>query len=594
MHDWPEFPLESFIDPKRSICYGIVQPGKPLECGVPIVRVNNFKEGRIDTRDALTISPEIERKYGRSRLRGGELLLTLVGTMGLSAIVPIKLRGWNVARAVGVVPLKENVDKRWINFVIRSQPSQNFIQTHANTTVQATFNLRDLARLPIPMPPDDVRRPASELLSALDDKIDLNRRMNETLESMARAVFKDWFVDFGPARAKAEGREPYLVPELWDLFPDRLGDEDIPCGWRDGTIGDCFHLTMGQSPPGSTYNENGLGLPFFQGRTDFGFRYPENRRYCTQPTRIAERDDTLVSVRAPVGDINMAWEKCCAGRGIAALRHKSGSRSFTYHSARELQQELRQYEHTGTVFGAINKKQFMALSTLEPPPDMIAAFETLVDPLDERIRKNVSENRTLEQTRDLLLPKLMSGEIRLSDAENAVEARGMKFPGGKVIVYESEYAVATTKEFLVVRSQSERPTLPRIGHTYGGSRATRAVFHGFYSKVRQPGSDGSPHRQYFRANPANERLGGIGRQGHRSRMALRARLRSVARTRARAHKPLWCHGDPLPPLRSTTCAATTLRLHTQESNNSYGVLNMHRTLSDWQSNSCVCSNEILP
>ena len=246
--------------------------------------------------------------------------------------------------------------------------------------------------------------------------------MNETLEWMALAIFKDWFVDFGPTRAKAEGREPYLAPQLWDLFPDGLSYEDIPGGWRDGTIGDCFYLTMGQSPPGSTYNENGMGLPFFQGRTDFGFRYPENRRFCTQPTRIAERDDTLVSVRAPVGDINMAWEKCCAGRGIAALRHKSGSRSFTYYSVRELQQQLRQYEHTGTVFGAINKKQFMALSTLEPRPEVILVFETLVEPLDERIRKNVSENRTLEQTRDLLLPKLMSGEIRLSEAKKAVEA----------------------------------------------------------------------------------------------------------------------------------------------------------------------------
>ena len=179
---------------------------------------------------------------------------------------------------------------------------------------------------------------------------------------------------------------------------------------------------MGQAPPGSTYNDKGLGLPFFQGRTDFRFRYPDNRKYCTRPTRIAERDDTLVSVRAPVGDINMAWERCCAGRGVAALRHKSGSRSFTYYSAGEIQQEFRQYEHTGTVFGAINKRQFEALSVIEPAPEIISAFESQVGPLDERIRRNISENRTLTQTRDLLLPKLMSGKIRLQEAEKTVEA----------------------------------------------------------------------------------------------------------------------------------------------------------------------------
>ena len=215
---------------------------------------------------------------------------------------------------------------------------------------------------------------------------------------------------------------PTPPPDLWDLFPDRLGDKDIPTDCRVGTVGDFFRLTMGQSPPGSTYNEEGKGLPFFQGRSDFGFRYPKNRKYCTGPTRIAERDDTLVSVRAPVGDINMAWQECCVGRGVAACRHKSGSRSFTYYSAWEIQQQLRQYEHTGTVFGAITKRQFEELRVVEPAPETITVFENHVGSIDERIRKNDSESRTLAQTRDFLLPRLMSGEIRLREAEKVVEA----------------------------------------------------------------------------------------------------------------------------------------------------------------------------
>ena len=166
----------------------------------------------------------------------------------MCAIVPNELRNWNVARAVGVVPLKEDVDKRWLVFVLRSQLSQDFIQTHANTTVQATFNLRDLARLPIPMPPDKVRLPASELLSALDDKIELNRRMNETLEAMARAIFKDWFVDFGPTRAKAEGGTPYLAADLWGLFPDALDEEDKPEGWELSEIGKEVETFGGATP----------------------------------------------------------------------------------------------------------------------------------------------------------------------------------------------------------------------------------------------------------------------------------------------------------------------------------------------------------
>ena len=280
---------------------------------------------------------------------------------------------------------------------------------------------KQLRDLQVPQLSDDQFFQVADLLAALDDKIELNRRMNETLEAMARAIFKDWFVDFGPTRAKAEGRDPYLAPELWDLFPDALNDEGKPVGWQIGKLRGSFCLTMGQSPPGNTYNNDRKGLPFFQGRTDFGFRYPNNRRYCSAPTRIAERDDTLVSVRAPVGDINMAWERCCVGRGVAALRHKSGSRSFTYYSAWAAQQELMQYEQTGTVFGAINKAQFEAISVVESVPEIISQFESQVGPLDEHIRGNVAEGRTLAQTRDFLLPKLISGEIRVGDSDKIVK-----------------------------------------------------------------------------------------------------------------------------------------------------------------------------
>ena len=257
----------------------------------------------------------------------------------------------------------------------------------------------------------------AEVLKSFDNKINLNRQMNKTLEAMARALFKDWFVDFGPTRAKMEGREPYLTQEVWDLFPDKLDDEGKPEGWLSAKLKDSFHLTMGQSPPGDTYNEDGEGLPFFQGRTDFGFRYPRNRKYCKAPTRIANRDDTLVSVRAPVGDINMAWDSCCIGRGIASLRHISGSRSFTYYATWEMQSDLKQYEHTGTVFGAISKEQFKNINFIDPQANIVALFESQFGVIDQRIRNNVVESSILAQTRDMLLPKLISGKLKMDDAE---------------------------------------------------------------------------------------------------------------------------------------------------------------------------------
>ena len=139
----------------------------------------------------------------------------------------------------------------------------------------ARFQFTRFAKeIEIPLPPRPEQRAIAHVLGVLDDKIELNRHMNETLEAMARALFKSWFVDFDPVRAKMEGRAPGLPKPLVDLFPDRLVDSElgeIPEGWVPRRLGKCFTLTMGQSPPGSTYNDCGEGLPFFQGGRTLAF-----------------------------------------------------------------------------------------------------------------------------------------------------------------------------------------------------------------------------------------------------------------------------------------------------------------------------------
>jgi type I restriction enzyme S subunit len=262
----------------------------------------------------------------------------------------------------------------------------------------------------------------------LDDKIELNRKMNETLEAMARALFKSWFVDFDPVRAKAEGRDTGLPDHIAALFPESFEDSELgetPTGWTPKELDEDFNITMGQSPPGDTYNETGDGLPFFQGRTDFGFRFPRRRVYCTGPTRLAQPGDTLVSVRAPVGDINLAIEKCCIGRGVASVRHKAGHRSFTFYTMRSLKHVFAVFEGEGTVFGSIGKKDFHAIKRPSPPKELIAEFERLVSPLDEQVRLHTEQSSVLEALRDALLPKLISGEIRVGQAERTMMEAGV-------------------------------------------------------------------------------------------------------------------------------------------------------------------------
>jgi type I restriction enzyme S subunit len=298
---------------------------------------------------------------------------------------------------------------------------QHLAESRSGTFPQITFD--QVATLELPLPPLSEQRAIAHILGTLDDKIELNRRMNETLEAMARALFKSWFVDFDPVRAKAEGRDPGLPKPIADLFPDSFEDSalgEIPKGWQCSNVGKHFKLTMGQSPPGSTYNESGNGLPFFQGRTDFGFRFPSRRVFCTAPTRLAEVGDTLVSVRAPVGDVNIAIEPCAVGRGVAAVRHLSGSSSFTYHAMHNLGDHFGKFEGEGTVFGSINKADFERLPFVAPPQAVLDCFERLASPVDDRVESNEGESRILAALRDSLLPKLVSGELRVKHIAPAV------------------------------------------------------------------------------------------------------------------------------------------------------------------------------
>ena len=373
----------------------------------------------------IVSSSGVTGHHSKSKVRGPGVVTGRYGTLGKIFFIPNDF--WPLNTTLYVRDFQGN-DPRFISYFLRELD----FSAYSDKAAVPGLNRNHLHQETVRIPKDvNEQRAIAHILGTLDDKIELNRRMNETLEAMARALFKSWFVDFEPVRAKMEDHWrpgeslPGLPAHLYDLFPDRLVESElgeVPEGWEVKELKECMRLTMGQSPPGSTYNDNGKGLPFFQGRTDFGFRYPTNRKYCTAPTRIAECDDTLVSVRAPVGDINMAWEQCCVGRGVAVLRHRSGARSFTYYSAWAIQQELRQFEHSGTVFGAINKRQFEALGIAEPAPETVARFESKVGPIDNCIKKNIYESRTLVKIRDILLPRLISGKIGLHEAAKAVEA----------------------------------------------------------------------------------------------------------------------------------------------------------------------------
>ena len=248
-----------------------------------------------------------------------------------------------------------------------------------------------IMRYGVPDLPLDIQIRISDTLSILDSRIVENRKINHHLEQMAKAIFKSWFVDFEPFGA---------------VMPD---------DWREGTLSEIATITMGQSPDGSSYNEDGIGTVFYQGRAEFGSRFPTRRLFTTQPKRMAAKGDVLMSVRAPVGDVNVAYESCCLGRGLAGIQSNNSCQSFILYTMFALKQQLDMFNGEGTVFGSINKNDMATLPVLIPSDEVLRQFEELVNPMDATIEANYAESSNLQAARDSLLPRLMSGELSIAD-----------------------------------------------------------------------------------------------------------------------------------------------------------------------------------
>ena len=189
--------------------------------------------------------------------------------------------------------------------------------------------------------------------------------------------------------------------------------DNIELPTTPGILSDIATITMGQSPNGNSYNENGVGEVFYQGRAEFGFRFPTRRLFTTEPKRIAQQGDILLSVRAPVGDLNVAYEQCCIGRGLGAIHSKNGNESFLLYTMFALKPQLDVFNGEGTVFGSINRNALNAMPIKIPAADKIVQFENLVYPIDNLIRTNYEEICRLKTLRNSLLPKLMAGEIEI-------------------------------------------------------------------------------------------------------------------------------------------------------------------------------------
>jgi len=385
--DWHSLPLSDAIE---IIGGGTPKTDNPnyWNGDIPWISVVDFSDGRKYIHDTEKKISQLGLQNSSTKiLHKGQIIISARGTVGELAVLTKDMAFNQTSYGLNAKSVTCN---EFLYYLLLFSMRQIRKKTHGS--IFDTITRETFKQIHVNLPPLPEQRAIAEVLSSLDDKIELNRRMNRTLEQLTQAIYKHMFID----------------------NPEREG-------WVKGVLGDDFNITMGQSPPGTTYNETGEGLPFFQGRTDFGFRYPVNRVFCTAPTRYAKAGDTLVSVRAPVGDINMAFVDCAIGRGVASIRHKTGAESFTYYTLQTFRSTFDNFEMEGTVFGSINKESFHNLEFIQPPENAVDQFESLCNPFDQLILLNTRENLTLTELRDSLLPKLMSGQVKVCIAATSIE-----------------------------------------------------------------------------------------------------------------------------------------------------------------------------
>ena len=354
--------------------------------GSPYLRIVDWLDGYFDASKLMYVPDAARAQISRYTVSTGDVFISIAGTVGRISLIPAELDGAFLTENAAKISVDSDlVLPQFLKFALSSPQGQEEISSLTVGSTQPKLALQSIKSIRIPLPPLSEQRAVAEVLGALDDKIAANNKTIQLADSLTSALAEDAFSrgNFVPLASIAE-------------------------------------ITMGNSPKGETLNEDGEGLAFFQGIRDFGVRYPQERVSSTAPTRFAKELDTLFSVRAPVGTVNLAGMPCSIGRGISALSSKTETPYALFQAVRA-SKIWERYNAEGTVFGSINRKQ---LEQSEIPWVFHSEryeLESTLAGLERLLRTATVMNETLSSIRDTLLPQLMSGKIRIREAEAVVE-----------------------------------------------------------------------------------------------------------------------------------------------------------------------------
>jgi type I restriction enzyme S subunit len=405
--DAPMVELRDLTEPERPITYGVVKPGvEDAENGVVFIRGGDVAGGAINEANLRTITQEVSRPYARTILRGGELVMSLVGNPGEVAVVPDRLAGANLARQVGLIALRKDIHAPYVKYYLMGPHGRAELFQRTQGAVQQVINLADLKRVKVRLPPCRKQIEIAGILSAYDDLIENNRRRIALLEDTARLLYREWFVHFRfPGHEHAK-------------FIDGLPD-----GWQRQTFGDVCESIGGGTPA--------TGKPEFWTDGDIPWYTPTDitRNSCLalldSATKITEAGlhgssakmlpagTVLMTSRASVGFFGIIDTPACTNQGfISIVPHDERERMYLLHNLMQRVEEIRSHAG-GATYKEINKSKFRALDVTMPCEKLLQEFEEQATTLHEQVRNLHAMNQKLAQARDLLLPRLMSGELAI-------------------------------------------------------------------------------------------------------------------------------------------------------------------------------------
>lgn len=369
----------------------------------PFITPGDMHQGKYARETDRSLSDEGAALLNRIRLPANSVCVSCIGWQ-MGEVIMTDRPSFTNQQINTIVP-KNGVDPSFLYYSLRPR-KQELLSLGAATGVRTPIlNKSAFCDLKVKLPPLPIQQRIAGILSAYDELIENSQRRIKILESMARALYREWFVHF---------RFPGF--ESHPRVPSPLGE--IPQGWEVKKLKDVCRLTMGQSPKSEFYNEVGDGIAFHQGVTDFGDRFPSDRLFCTADGRIAEAGDILFSVRAPVGRMNIANKKIILGRGLSAIRHHNGYQAFLWEQLRN-RFTKEDMMGNGAIFASVTKDDMQGIELVCPPSSVVEVATKHFEPLHLEIATLSQQIQNLRRTRDLLLPRLLSGQVDVEGVDHA-------------------------------------------------------------------------------------------------------------------------------------------------------------------------------